>query len=244
MKIVKSVIFSLLSISTIASASDKLETTCRVVTVNESKNWLEEGLGVYGDPEVDSDSQEFDVYVQGGRLTSVKLGQMRFSSEKGDVLSRTLQGKNKSIKIDVGDSDTELRVVIYPSERAVVLTAEGGEKLAVMATLDCSSVKDLTSTDPTSRAKNVKKLTSQDLAKLPQSVKEQISKTDVPFELGDGYYGVKSYKAYKIFDKKSNEQHVGYVYLYKLSYTEGDDVNAVVRFDRNGLRVGEIETNF
>ncbi len=242
MKFIKSLVISMVSIHSTSFAATTPEISCRVVKVIEDQNWMEEGLGTYGDPSSDSDSQKFEVFTKNGRLADIQLGQSSFEPSNGDVLLRTTEGNNKVFKINPADTDIELKVILYPSERGVVLTAEGGKELAIMATLDCSSLKVLESTDPLLES-NAKKMTAKQIAALPKSITDHMSKVDVPSELGDGYYDVKSVKTFRIFDTKDTSLVVGYIDFYWLSYTEGEDITALVRFDRNGLRHGDIETN-
>ncbi|MCX6116229.1 MAG: hypothetical protein NT027_01705 [Proteobacteria bacterium] len=216
--------------------------SCRVVRVETPANWMEEGLGTYGDPESDSDSQEFQVFKKDGRIEEIKLGQNRYSHQNGDVIAGLGLRGDDLFKIDIADSDIRLTVRIYPSDRGVVLTSEGSSDSEIMATIDCSSVAELEAADPFSeQATNLKKLSQRDISKLPKRVLDQKSKTDVAVELGDGYYGVKSVVTFQVFDSDAMTEVLGYIDVYSLSYSEGDDVTALVRFDRNGLRHGELE---
>lgn len=71
------------------------------------------------------------------------------------------------------------------------------------------------------------------------AVKKKLKSPDVAFEMGDGYYDVKSIDLFLIRD---GNKTVGYIERYKLSYTEDPEiVTVLVRYSFDGAQVGEIE---
>jgi hypothetical protein len=213
------------------------ELKCRVVSVNESQNVWEEGFGTYGDPSVDSDSQEVTIESSGTTVNEVTVGQMRWQKSDGDKLSMTKANDKTNITIRPKDSAETIVITVYASQRGVVLRADGTEGLGRVASIDCSSLKALETAYPGKRF--VTQLSDRAFQALPKTIRTEMGKTDIPFELGDGYYDLKSLVVYVVKDRAG--ETVGYLKAAHLSYTEGDDVDVLVRFDRNGLRHGEIE---
>ena len=210
---------------------------CRVASVNESENFLEEGLGTFG--RADGDSQEFYYTTKRGEVDTVHLGQGRWTNRSGNI-TLGAQGSNQVLKVAAVDGNDGLKVVIYPSDRGIVLKTKDDGSTAVLASLDCLNVADVATAAP--GESNVKLLSDSERRAIPEKVRKEMALTDVPYELGDGYYDVRSTELYQVISKTNSSQILGYVEIYDLYYTEGDDVIATVRFDRNGLRLGEIET--
>lgn len=210
--------------------------SCRVVTVNEATNIWEEGLGVYGDPEVDSDSQRVELTAVGSRIQEIRIGQMSWSRDEAVLRRSTSQGRT-TWEAQPEGTDQNIRIIIYPSQRGIILLADGGSTHQRVATIDCLSIAEL----ETSHIgfDNVTRLTNGERQALPARVRAEMAKTDIPFELGDGYYDLQWTRLYRV--KNRNGVVVGYIEHAYLTYTEGEDVEVYVRYDRNGLRHGAIE---
>jgi hypothetical protein len=89
-------------------------------------------------------------------------------------------------------------------------------------------------------ASNLVRLSPSQIKALPKAVKQSMSETDIAFEIGDGYYDLYELHTYQVLDPRSGEV-VGYFEHAFLHCTQGDDVEAFVKYDRNGLRHGPIE---
>ncbi|MFT6069708.1 MAG: hypothetical protein ACJAT2_001511 [Bacteriovoracaceae bacterium] len=87
--------------------------------------------------------------------------------------------------------------------------------------------------------RNVKYLSTSRFNLLKEEVKENIKKTDLSIELGDGYYDYLSTAYYIIVSKN---EVVGYLEKSKLNYHETTDrITALVRYNIKGERIGEVE---
>ena len=76
-----------------------------------------------------------------------------------------------------------------------------------------------------------------DRAKLGKDVLKCMSEVDVPFEMGDGYYDIRSSKLFAIYYPNSTRL-AGFVEEYKLDYTEDSEiVETEVRFNSKGQRL-------
>ncbi|MCX6126319.1 MAG: hypothetical protein NTV34_16420 [Proteobacteria bacterium] len=210
---------------------------CRVTWVNEKANFLEEGLVKTGHG--DSDSQSFRIQKKQDSVIEVKLGQGAWSHENGDVIISRQQGTAQVIKVNPEGMDLELKIMLYPSMRGIIFVTQDNKPEEKLAALDCLSVKDVEMAQV--KGANSKKLNPSQILALPERTRSEIESVDVPFELSDGYYDIKSTALYQISSKANPGLLVGYVKVYELSYTEGDDLTAIVRFDRNGLRISGIE---
>jgi len=210
--------------------------SCRVVTVNESANIWEEGLGTYGDPEVDSDSQTVVLDATGNRVNEIAVGQMSWMADDAVLRKSTVQGK-ATWEAQPEGTDQKIRVIVYSSMRGIVLLADGNSSFARVATIDCSSLQTLENAALVHD--NVIRLSQVERRALPAAVRAEMSKTDIPFELGDGYYDLKWSRLYRVVEQDGST--AGYMEEAHLTYTEGDDVDVIVRYDRNGLRHGDIE---
>jgi len=219
-----------LTVPSIAADKD-----CRVVST-ESENPFEEGLGVYGDPDSDDDSETVTL-PETGKAESLSIGQMSWRTKNGDKISRKVTPRGATVyKVIPKGSDDYYAVITYKSERGVLLLNEGGKDVA-FGTIDCSSLADVKAASI--GAPGTKALTAAQRKALPKGVTANIDKLDLPLEMGDGYYDLKVTRLYEV-RKEGNV--VGYLLWAKLHYSEdNEDVEALVRFDRNGLRFGEIE---
>lgn len=216
-------------------ASAELEERCRVVSLNEEVNPWEEGFVVFG--EGDSDAGEVIFRSTGNKLNAIKIGQMVFSKKFGAKILVTLAEKETKYKISDENQDILIRVY-SDSSRGIVLRKEAGESTySQLAKIDCLNVDHVETADR--ELENVSLMNSQELRALPAEVQANFSKVDIAYELGDGYYSVKKVTVFKVMDRNTNVV-LGYHHYAICSYTEGDDVEALVRFDRNGLRIGEV----
>ena len=219
-------------------ATPKHGNNCRVVSVNDSKNPWEEGLGVFGDPDADSDSQNVGFWWKGKKLESVSVGQMSWTPNT-QVVTITDDGKSTQYQIDYSKSASVL-LKVYRSEMGVILhRPHFKNKWTMVGTFDCSSVKEV---EAASKAdKNVRALKSSEVKKLPKTTRDNLNRVDLPFELGDGYYDLK-FSRYYVVNSKDGQDILGYLLWARLHYTEdNEDIEVLVRFDRNGLRLGKIE---
>ncbi len=221
-----------------SNAAFAAELTCRVVTVNESANVWEEGLGVYGSIDADDDSETVFIKTIRRQPTSISIGQMRFHSGNTKLLTHKSDEATTSYFIQV--SDENIQVKIYTaSERGVILRKEIGDaRFKQVATIDCSSIEQLETV--VAGSSNLVRMTASEVKSLPKAVKAAMSQTDIAFEIGDGYYDLYELHTYKLLDQRSGDV-AGYFEHGFLHYTEGEDVEAFVKYDRNGLRHGPIE---
>lgn len=218
---------TLVSITAFAKTTSKL---CRISEV--TFNPWEEGLGVYGLTETDSDSGGVDFDFEDGSIESIKVGQMRFSSpstSKGDDGATVYKGKRENETVEV---------TLYPSERGTVRYSRPGKPMRPMAKFDCSSVKEVESASIGDS--NVKRLTKSESNALDGKVKKNLDAIDEAMELGDGYYDLVAESLYEVRSKKAKKPVVGYIRWSKLYYTEDKDhVTVTTKFDRNGLRLSK-----
>lgn len=233
----KFLIAVLLIQSGLAFAAPKHGSECRVVTVVEANNPWEEGLGVFGDPEVDSDSQDVSFTWKGKKLQSISVGQMTWIPGTETITIDT-EGTTSTYQIDYSKSSSVL-LKVYSSQRGLILQrGRIKDKWKTVGTFDCSPI-DKVETASIGDA-NVKALKGQEIKKLPRLVQDNFGKVDLPFELGDGYYDLKVSRYYSVTEDSGDV--FGYLLWARLSYTEDKDyVEVLVRFDRNGLRLGDIE---
>ena len=230
MKFVLIVLSVFLSIPSIAG-----ERECRVVR-SEDNNPFEEGLGVYGDPDVDDDSEIVSL-PETGKIVSLSIGQMTWRTKDGDKITRQETPRKAVIyKVVPHKGKGYYAVVTYPSERGVLLRNEEGED-SVFGHIDCSSVDEVKAASIGSPG--TKALTAAQRKALAKEVTTNIDKLDLPFELGDGYYDLKATRLYEV---RKESKVVGFILWAKLYYTEDkDNVEVTTRFDRNGLWLGEID---
>ncbi len=214
---------------------------CRVSSVNESANPWEEGLGVFGDPDVDGDSQAVSFEGTRANVAAIGVGQMHWIIDTDDTIEVTVEKNVTKYLLGNVDSKSAVLLKVYPSERGIILYREKqSAKWQTIGTFDCSSVSEVEKASI--RSSNVTKLGTAQVKKLPKSLRSNIDKVDLAVELGDGYYDLKASQLYAVNAKKDATQIVGYLLWAKLTYTEdNEDVVVLVRFDRNGLRLGEIE---
>jgi len=208
---------------------------CRVVTVDQEVNPWEEGLGVFGDPESDSDSQNVN-FNYGG---SIRVGQRSWKKNK-----LTIKESDSATEYLIPEESGESVLLrIYPSERGVILYKErSSSSWQTVGTFDCASVVEVEKAVLDSG--NIKVLSPVQFKKLPKLVRENLDSVDLAFELGDGYYDLNESKTYEVTSTKGAKTVVGYLLWGSLHYSEdNEDIQAILRFDRNGLRIGEIETS-
>lgn len=214
-----------------ASAKQPHASSCRVANV--SYGLWEEGLGVFGTPDTDDDSETVSFNWKNKKITDVSVGQMSWNTKEHSI---TAKSSARNTAYSITTDDEAISVKVFASERGVVLIKESEETpWREVATFDCSSTKvvDAASTDDA----NVTELNKTQLKSLPKGVLDNLNAVDIPFEMGDGYYSIKQKKYYAVRKSKTSKEVVGYLIWVELSYTEGDDTEAIVRFDRNGLRV-------
>lgn len=215
---------------------------CRVVSVDPDLSVWEEGLGQYGDPNVDGDSQNVYFSMKNGKIDYIRVGQMTWDSDSAKITVKPLIAEMGTTYLyTVTEGGEFLQLKVFPSQRGVVLhRPEPGAKLGAVATFDCSSVEEMETARPESR--NARVMTSAQFAKLPKDVRDNMAKVEMAVEMGDGYYDLEKSKTYAVYSTANPQELIGYIEWGHFEYTEGDDVEAFVRFDRNGLRLGEIES--
>ncbi len=231
------VAFMMLPLTSIALPNPQM--TCRVEFVYDD-NVFEEGLGVYGDLDVDGDSQEIMIpapYMPRG--SAVQIGQMSYSVKDGDKID--VRSGRQDYTVDVAPKGSNFRLqfkYFRKSQRGIALVADGNGKFRQLAAFDCSSTATVLATEILN--KNATELKGQRLESLEKKIKDRLDVVDFAFELGDGYYDLKESRYYEVRDPGLNV--VGYIAWARLHYTEdNEEIAAQVKFDRNGLRLGEIE---
>lgn len=223
-----------LALSLPAFAANNLH--CRVISVVESENIWEEGLGKYGDASVDDDSETVVLPVK-GKVSSIHVGQKWWSQGKdGAVLSRKIHNGETTFNVTV-DGQPEAQLKLYDSELGLLLLKKDSKWVKV-ATFDCSSVEDLLNVSITDERAHLMSKTA--LSKMNKEVLNNIQEVEFSVELGDGYYSPTEIRLYEVISEEG--VLMGYIAWEHLNFTEGDPVTAWLYFDRNGLRLGEIET--
>jgi len=234
------IILSLFTLSlSLNSFAAREHLNCRVDEVLNDN--FEEGLGEFGSPDVDDDSEELVVASKNGKIEYIRIGQVHSYATDG-IITDKMNGTTRVIDATENDKSLRLQVRLFPSQRGIVLFTESGStQLEKLATVDCMSVGNVEKANET--LSNVKKLSYAIIQKLDKKILNRIESVDIPFELGDGYYDQKAWYLYAVMNPDNLNELQGYIVRAELNYTEGDPVEAYVRFDRNGLRLGEIEQN-
>lgn len=90
---------------------------------------------------------------------------------------------------------------------------------------------------------NVKKIHKSTYNKLSNSIKNNLSATDLAFELGDGYYNYIKTDLYRVFDNSGKV--IGFIEVSVLSYTEDDNIEEYyVRYNKKGERISAVGEYF
>lgn len=72
-----------------------------------------------------------------------------------------------------------------------------------------------------------------------RAIQKMLEEVDVAFEMGDGYYDVKSVRLYIARD---GSKVIGFIEKYLLYYTEdNNEVEVLVRYNAEGKRIGDLE---
>ncbi len=240
---IKQILATLLALSAQMSyaAYEKIY-DCRNETIYAAGDFMEEGLGVYGELDVDSDSQEVTVSRDDGKL-HIGVGQMTYGlhEDRNEEITYKRVGTVDTYKVK-WPGTYELLLKFYQTGRGIVLYREqSADAWDEMVAFDCSPVKFLESA--AIGETSVRKLSQSKFMRLPEKVRDRLNAVDMAFELGDGYYDVKDSQIYEVV-KKEGRKYVlqGYILWSKLSYTEDPEfVEAEQKLDRNGLRIGELE---
>jgi hypothetical protein len=213
--------------------------SCRVESVSKLNDHVfEEGLGEYGNPSSDSDSEQIIIPSPLVAIsTSVQVGQMSFRETDGHSLKVRVTNSSEIVDVKVKDGSYRLQIrYSRGSERGVVLYASGASKFQELATFDCSSVSLVESTEINNR--NATRLSFEGTRRLAKKLRDRLDAVDFAVELGDGKYDLKEQRTYQVRD--AGLQVVGYIVWARLHYTEdNEDIAAQVRFDRNGLRLSD-----
>lgn len=221
---------SLMLLAISASAAD-LNLKCDVVTLNDD-NVFEEGLGETGLYDVDSDSQVVTAVIS-TTLKSLNIGQHSFDSDdKNMKISLTETDLKIKITAQMAKTQTVILDVNKASMKGVVLQKDASEKrFKVVAEVDCNDNAKLKSLI----LSNSRKIKSEEVSAkaIPKKVLNKINQIDVPFEMGDGYYDLKSEKYFAL---SLDEKVVGYALESYMTYTEGDDTVVYTYFLANGVR--------
>ncbi len=218
-----------------AAPAKSFRQECRVVSVVEEQNFAEEGLGVYGRPNIDTDAQTIGWNIIRGKLISFRIGHMRYATDKGDKLQVSTDGEITTYAAVRDGFKIKIRHYLS-SERGVVLIQEDGDASSKLLTFDCSDA-ELAKTIKYNDAR-VKKIKG---SSIPAIVRKEMANSELTVEMGDGYYSLIKEVYYKIV---SEGQVVGYLLEATLQSTEFDTPEVVTaRFDRNGLRLNYDELN-
>ncbi len=141
----KKIILTLVSLMFISAYADDeidVDLSCRVTYVNEKLNnhVFEEGLGVWGDPDVDDDSEKVWITLKEYER-SVYVGQKSFDTERGDRIvggNRRKGNSTLTILVEPQDGSFSLRLVVSLKKVGRVLYREEGEKrYQLLARFDC-----------------------------------------------------------------------------------------------------------
>lgn len=186
-------------------------------------------------PAADSDSQELSFRNENGKITSLSVGQMMIFDGEDGVITQKLEGSTKIITAKDSSRRLTLQLRLFESQRGLVLFAETSGNLKKLATVDCLSLSDLESSNDSSP--NVFRVGFAETKRMDQKVFKRIESVDIAFEMGDGYYDQKSWNLFRVMNPKKGTELLGYLVKADFSFTEGDDVEVSIYFDRNGLRV-------
>ncbi|MES2802631.1 MAG: hypothetical protein V4654_09090 [Bdellovibrionota bacterium] len=215
--------------SSVAANASDIKLKCDVVNLHDD-NVFEEGLGETGDSNADEDSQAVSVEI-GESSKDVSIGQHSFSSDDKDMkISRKDSSALISINVQMGKVQT-IKVKVYKkSLLGVILQKDSGiNSYHTVAEIDCN---DYTKTKELILSGKVASK-EIDKATLQKAILQKISNIDIAFELGDGYYDLKSEK---LMELSLDGKVVGYELQSNLSYTEGDDAETYTYFLANGVR--------
>lgn len=226
MKFAVKTVFSILVFSFSAQAAE-INAQCDVVKLNDGEVF-EESLSEtgYGDAE---ERGRVSLYTQNSE-GEVFIGESYFTTEEDSsqiVGSET--AKTKEIRIT--DAEQLYKIIIYKASNKGVILFKSSEQPTYtnVAEIDCNDYKAVKRSMV--RGETVEKQVKA--SRIPSRVLEKIRQIEVPFEMGDGYYGMKYEKLYTL---SLNGQIVGYKLESYLSYTEGEDTVATTYFLANGIR--------
>lgn len=146
------------------------------------------------------------------------------------------------VKVIVGALECQSKIRREFKTMVVDFTGEITVKPAgwkVISVSECKSEVDYRILRARPGHRNVKYLSKKRFNLLSETLKENIKKTDLSIELGDGYYDYLSTAYYVIVSKN---EVVGYLEKSKLNYQEtNDQITALVRYNILGERIGEVE---
>lgn len=226
MKFAVKTVFSILVFSFSAQAAE-INAQCDVVKLNDGEVF-EESLSEtgYGDAE---ERGRVSLYTQNSE-GEVFIGESYFTTEEDSsqiVGSETAKTK----EILITDAEQLYKIIIYKASNKGVILFKSSEQPAYtnVAEIDCNDYKAVKRSMV--RGETVEKQVKA--SRIPSRVLEKIRQIDVPFEMGDGYYGMKYEKLYTL---SLDGQIVGYKLESYLSYTEGEDTVATTYFLANGIR--------
>lgn len=225
------VLASLVSTSLQAATQDIL---CRVASVNEANNPWEEGLGIFGSPNTDSDSQEVHIKLKDGKPVRISVGQPSWTAGRNATLT-TESLADRTLYKATDSAGEELVIGIFSeTQRGYVLFKESSaDALQKTATFDCSSTDVVLNSNPGET--NVQKLTKSQMNALPEAVKQHMAEIDFVDGLNDRGYRLELLNTYKVTNRDGSL--AGFIAVGHLSHVDSDDVEALVVYDRNGLRL-------
>lgn len=242
-KLFSLVLFSAFAVNAQAATEYK---TCRIDRVNEAYNVWEEGLGVFGS-DADDDSETVVFAYNGKNMQYISAGQTTWRNKAGDSKITYTQSKTKkgtSTIFSINGKTDAAQFTVNSDERGTFSYSQYKKKFVTVATFDCSSVEDVNKVGWNFKAANVKLVSRAEYKKISKTVLTNMGNTDIAYELGDGYYDFinGTDRFYQVTAKGNPKKLVGYIFTAKYNYTEGDPVVALVRYDRNGLKLGEVES--
>jgi hypothetical protein len=229
MKFAAKTVFSILVFS-LSTQAGEINAQCDVVKLNDGEVF-EESLAETGYYEAEERGR-VSLYAKNSE-GEVFIGESYFTTEEDSAqIVESETSKTKEIRIT--DAAQNYKIIIYKSSNKGVILFKSAEqpdytKYTNVAEIDCNDYKAVKRSMV--RGETIEKQVKT--SRIPKNVLEKISQIDVPFEMADGYYGVKYEKHFTL---SLDGKIVGYKLESYLSYTEGEDTMATTYFLANGVR--------
>lgn len=218
-----------LFLSSITAQASSLEISCDVVKLLTGRVF-EEGLAETGGSTYDVEAQIVKVEIDEA-FQELRVGETEVRSFDGaKVTARSTATETVVTGDDMRKEVIQLRIYKALGKGVILQKEKSATRFTTVAEVDCNDYTEVKKALESGRNVTERKVT---VSQVPAEIMRKINQIEVAFEMGDGYYDVKSETLYEL---SIRGQVAGYRLDSELSYTQGDDTTAYTYFLANGVR--------
>lgn len=222
------VAMSIFSLS-LTTQARSLEISCDVVKLLTGRVF-EEGLAETGGSTDDVEAQIVKVEIDEA-FQELRVGETEVRSFDGaQVTVRSTATETVVTGDDMRKEVIQLRIYKASGKGVILQKERDATRFTTVAEVDCNDYTEVKKALESGRNVTERKVTA---AQVPLEIMRKINQIEVGFEMGDGYYDVKSETLYEL---SIRGKVAGYRLDSELTYTQGDDTTAYTYFLGNGVR--------